>query len=53
MSWLWVAFKVGPIDKLSLVFTVLLAVLILGEKLTFKMIGGTILMALGAVLIAF
>ncbi|MFZ5391171.1 MAG: EamA family transporter [Patescibacteria group bacterium] len=46
------ASKVGPIDKLSLVFTVVLAALILGEKLTFKVIGGTILMALGAVLIA-
>ncbi len=46
------ASKVGPIDKLSLVFTVLLAALILGEKLTIKVIGGTILMAVGAVLIA-
>ncbi len=46
------AAKVGPIDKLSLVFTVVLAALILGESLTFKVIAGTILMALRAVLIA-
>lgn len=46
------AAKVGPIDKLSLVFTVVLAALILGESLTLKVIGGTILMAVGAVLIA-
>ncbi|MBI5465860.1 MAG: EamA family transporter [Candidatus Kerfeldbacteria bacterium] len=60
LSWLFyfyalkmgAAAKVGPIDKLSLVFTVVLAALILGESLTFKVIAGTILMALGAVLIA-
>ncbi|MBI5734125.1 MAG: EamA family transporter [Candidatus Kerfeldbacteria bacterium] len=46
------ASKVGPIDKLSLVFTVVLAGLILGESLTLKVIGGTILMAAGAILIA-
>jgi len=46
------ASKVGPIDKLSLVFTVVLAALILGESLTFKVVAGTILMAAGAVLIA-
>ena len=46
------ASKVGPIDKLSLVFTVILAGFILGEQLTFKVIAGTILMAVGAILIA-
>jgi len=46
------ASKVGPIDKLSLVFTVVLAALVLGESLTFKVIAGTILMAAGAILIA-
>ncbi len=46
------ASKVGPIDKLSLVFTVVLAALILGESLTLKVIGGIILMAAGAILIA-
>jgi bacterial/archaeal transporter family protein len=60
LSWLFyfyalkvgAASKVAPIDKLSLVFTVVLAALILGESLTFKVIAGTILMAVGAVLIA-
>jgi transporter family protein len=60
LSWLFyfyalkvgAASKVAPIDKLSLVFTVVLAALILGESLTFKVIAGTILMAAGAVLIA-
>ncbi len=46
------ASKVGPIDKLSLVFTVVLAAFILGEGLTFKVIAGMILMSVGAVLIA-
>lgn len=46
------ASKVGPIDKLSLVFTVILAAVILNEGLTAKVIAGTILMAVGAVLIA-
>ncbi len=46
------ASKVGPIDKLSLVFTVVLAAIILQESLTLKVIAGTILMALGAILIA-
>ncbi|MFA4818824.1 MAG: EamA family transporter [Patescibacteria group bacterium] len=60
LSWLFyfyalkigAASKVGPIDKLSLVFTVVLAAVILGESLTFKVIAGTILMAAGAILIA-
>lgn len=46
------ASRVGPIDKLSLVFTVLLAALILGESLTSKVIIGALLMAGGAILIA-
>lgn len=46
------ASRVAPIDKLSLVFSVLLAVLVLGESLSLKVIAGTILMAAGAVLIA-
>jgi len=60
LSWLFyfyalkmgAASKVGPIDKLSLVFTVVLAALVLGESLTIKAIAGTILMAAGAILIA-
>jgi transporter family protein len=46
------ASRVAPIDKLSLVFTVILAGILLGEGLTFKVIAGTILMAVGAILIA-
>ena len=60
LSWLFyfyalkvgAASRVAPIDKLSLVFTVVLAAVILGESLTFKVIAGTILMAAGAILIA-
>lgn len=61
LSWLFyfyalkhgAASKVGPIDKLSLVFTVILAALFLGESLSVKVIAGTMLMAIGAILIAF
>ena len=42
---------VAPIDKLSLVFAVLLAVLFLGERLTFSQWAGTGLMTLGALLL--
>jgi len=60
LSWLFyfyalkvgLASRVAPIDKLSLVFTVLLAGLVLGEGLTFKVIAGTLCMAAGALLIA-
>lgn len=44
--------RVGPIDKLSLVFTVLLAALVLGEPFTLKVAAGTLLMIAGAVIIA-
>ena len=46
------ASRVAPIDKLSLVFTVVLAALVLGEGLTIKVILGTLCMAAGAILIA-
>jgi len=46
------ASKVGPIDKLSLVFTVVLAAIFLGESLTTRIVIGTVLMGLGAILIA-
>lgn len=46
------ASKVVPIDKLSLVFTVILATLVLKESLNFKMIIGVIMMVIGSVLIA-
>ncbi len=41
-----------PIDRLSLVFAVVLAALFLKEKTTPAMIGGVALMAVGAILIA-
>jgi bacterial/archaeal transporter family protein len=43
---------VAPIDKLSLLFAVLLAVLFLGERLSLYQWGGVILMGLGALLVA-
>jgi transporter family protein len=43
---------VAPIDKLSLFFAVLLAVLFLGERLSLQQWGGVILMSFGALLIA-
>ncbi len=60
LSWLFyfyalkigAASRVGPIDKLSMVFTVVLAALFLGETLTIKIIIGTVLMAVGAIVIA-
>lgn len=45
--------RVGPIDKLSLVFTLILAVVILGEPLTLKVVAGTLLMIIGAIVVAF
>lgn len=47
------ASKVAPIDKLSLVFTVLLAFILLKEKLTLLAVLGVILMSAGALLISF
>ena len=44
--------KVVPIDRLSIVFAVLLAAILLGEKLTLKIVLGTILMIIGAIFIA-
>ena len=46
------ASQVSPIDKLSLVSTVLLAALFLGEKLTFYKLTGAFLMGAGAILIS-
>jgi transporter family protein len=46
------ASKVVPIDKLSLVFTMILAAIILKESLTIKAIFGIVLMVLGSLLIA-
>jgi transporter family protein len=46
------ASRVAPIDKLSVVFTVFLAALFLGEALTPRVIIGVALMAGGALLLA-
>ena len=44
------ASRVAPIDKLSLVMTIVLAGIFLGEKLTAPVIAGAILMSAGAFL---
>ena len=46
------ASKVAPIDKLSLVLTIVLAILFLKEKLSISAAAGALLMSIGAVLIA-
>jgi transporter family protein len=46
------ASRVAPIDKLSVVFLVLFAVSFLGERLTWKVSLGSVLVAAGAVLMA-
>lgn len=47
------ASKVVPIDKLSLVLTIIFAALILKEKLTLQIALGAIMMTVGAAVIAF
>ena len=44
------AAKVAPIDKLSLVFTIILAIFILKEKVTWPVFLGALLMSIGAVI---
>lgn len=46
------ASKVVPIDKLSLVFTIILAVIILKESISVKAMIGVVLMILGSIMIA-
>ena len=46
------ASRVAPIDKLSVIFVVLFAVSFLGERLTWKVGVGGVLIAAGAVLMA-
>jgi transporter family protein len=46
------ASRVAPIDKLSVVLVVLFAVLFLGERLTWKVGLGSVLITAGAVLMA-
>ncbi len=45
------ASQVAPIDKLSLVITIILAAIILKEKVTPSIVLGGVLMALGAILV--
>jgi len=47
------ASKVAPIDKLSVVFVILLAAPILGETITAKKMLGGLLIAVGAIVLAF
>src|SRR6202012_2850218 len=47
------AARVAPIDKLSVVFVAVFAVLFLGERLTVPNWAGIILIAVGAVLVAY
>ena len=61
VSWLFYFFalklglasKVSAVDRLSLVFVIILAALFLGEKITLKVAVGTFLMVLGAILVVF
>ena len=46
------ASQVAPIDKLSLIFTILLAAIFLKEKITSSILLGGVLMGVGAVLIS-
>ena|SRR3989338_6460514 len=47
------ASKVVPIDKLSLVLTIILAGIFLKEKITLQILFGSVLMTAGAIIIAF
>lgn len=46
------ASRVGPVDRLSLVFTIVFAAMFLREKLTGPVIIGAVLMTVGALVIA-
>ena len=46
------ASQVSPIDKLSLVITIILASLILKEKVTPQILIGAVMMSIGAILVA-
>ena len=60
MSWLFLnmalkegkAWQVAPIDKLSVVLTVIISVLIFKEEITIKGIIGVAFIALGSILVA-
>lgn len=47
------ASRVAPVDKLSVVFVILLAALVLGERLTVGKAVGGLMIAAGAVVLAF
>ncbi len=47
------ASKVVPIDKLSLVFTVILAAVVLKESVSLKAVAGIVLMVIGSILAVF
>ncbi|QLY26946.1 EamA family transporter [Bdellovibrio sp. KM01] len=47
------ASKVAPIDKLSVVFVIILALIFLGEKLTLKTAVGAGMIAIGSLVLAF
>ena len=44
------ASRVAPVDKLSLAVTLILAAIVLGERITFRVAGGVALMIVGALL---
>jgi bacterial/archaeal transporter family protein len=44
------ASRVAPIDKASLGFTILLAALVLGESISWRVVGGALLIVAGALL---
>jgi len=46
------ASQIAPLDRLSVVFVIVLAALFLGEKIAWKTAIGTLLMVAGAILIA-
>jgi len=46
------ASRVGPVDRLSLVFTILFVVMFLREKLTGPVMIGAVMMTIGAIVIA-
>jgi transporter family protein len=46
------ASRVAPVDKLSVVLVIILAAVVLGERLTLSKIAGGALIALGAIILA-
>ena len=42
--------RVAPIDKLSLAFTLVFAIVFLGETMTWRLVAGVVLMVAGALL---